>query len=227
MAIPSTETEYFLNLAPGKQQRILEAAIHEFAERGYESASMNTVVKSAGISKGALFKYFRSKTGLFAFVYRMALDQVKAYLRTVRDNSREENFFVRLEKIMRAGVEFIQCRPGLARIYYRIVYTGDAPEKQKLLKDIRGESLKFIQSLVQQAMDRNELRPDLDPTVCAFVLECILDRFIQVHHLEFMDPTLKLCGASADTSDQWIRQIVHMIRIGLQPISSQTRKESS
>ena len=77
MGIESTETRMFLQLDTEKQQRVLEAAIDEFAERGYEKASMNTVVKKAGISKGALFKYFGNKSGLFAFVYRIALNHVK------------------------------------------------------------------------------------------------------------------------------------------------------
>lgn len=215
MAIEPSETQLFLNLDPDKQQRILNAAIHEFADKGFDSASMNVVVKQAGISKGALFNYFKSKTGLFAFVYRMALEQVKQYLRTVRDSTCEENFFVRLEKIMQAGVSFINRHPGLARIYYRIIYTGDSPYKNDILKDIHGESLRFIESLVRQGIARGELRPDLDPGLCAFALECVLDRFIQAHHLEFMDSAIHLCEGSPADSSRWIRRFIDMVQHGM------------
>lgn len=81
-------TRMFLNLESKKQQRIVEAAVDEFAGKGYARASMNVVVERAGISKGALFKYFQSKSGLFTFVYRMAFNQVKDYLRAVRAKTR-------------------------------------------------------------------------------------------------------------------------------------------
>jgi TetR/AcrR family transcriptional regulator len=211
----STETKMFLQLPAQKQNRIVDAAIAEFAEKSYDHASMNVVVEKAGISKGALFKYFQSKSGLFAYVYRMALSRVKDYLRGVRDESSEAPFFQRLEMIMRAGIDFIQCHPRLARIYYRIILTGDSPYKKEILAELREESLKFIQSFVQQGIERGELRSDLNPRMAAFVLEAVLDRFMQAHHVEFLDHSLNLCQASTVESEQWIGEMVELFRKGM------------
>ena len=215
MGIESTETKMFLQLDTEKQQRVLEAAIDEFSDRGYEKASMNVVVQKAGISKGAIFKYFGSKGGLFAFIYRIALNQVKDYLRTVRDESYSENFFKRLEKIMTAGVDFVHRHPGLARIYYRIIFTGDGPYKSEILEELHRESLKFIQSIVEEGIQQGDLRPDIDPATTAFVLECVLDRSLQAQ-LQFLDHSLKLHGASEEESHQWIQKIVELFKRGLE-----------
>ena len=51
----------FNELEKEKQDRIIEAAIKEFAEYGYENGSTNRIVKECGISKGSLFKYFENK----------------------------------------------------------------------------------------------------------------------------------------------------------------------
>jgi TetR/AcrR family transcriptional regulator len=59
----------FLSLHPEKQERILNAALKEFAQKGYENASTNEIVKSAGISKGLLFHYFNNKKELYLFLY--------------------------------------------------------------------------------------------------------------------------------------------------------------
>jgi len=59
----------FLSLNPEKQERILNAALKEFAQKGYENASTNEIVKSAGISKGLLFHYFKNKKELYLFLY--------------------------------------------------------------------------------------------------------------------------------------------------------------
>ncbi len=54
-ALPSPGTELFRSLRPEKQEKVFQAAVHEFAINGYRNASMNSVVKAAGISKGSLF----------------------------------------------------------------------------------------------------------------------------------------------------------------------------
>jgi TetR/AcrR family transcriptional regulator len=61
--------EKLKSLEPEKRERIINAAMGEFALRGYEKASTNEIVKKAGISKGLLFHYFRSKKKLFLFLF--------------------------------------------------------------------------------------------------------------------------------------------------------------
>lgn len=64
----------FLSLKPEKQERILNAAIKEFAKKGYKNTSTDEIVKEANISKGALFHYFNSKKDLFLFLYDHTLE---------------------------------------------------------------------------------------------------------------------------------------------------------
>ena len=61
-------TNQFLNLEAEKQNRIIQAAITEFAQNTYVNASTNRIVKACGISKGSLFKYFIDKEDLYFFL---------------------------------------------------------------------------------------------------------------------------------------------------------------
>ncbi|MCR4718115.1 MAG: TetR/AcrR family transcriptional regulator [Firmicutes bacterium] len=54
----------------GEQERTTIAAIHkaataEFLEKGFKSASLRNIVKTAGVTTGALYGYYDSKEGLF------------------------------------------------------------------------------------------------------------------------------------------------------------------
>jgi len=69
-------TEKFAALEPAKQERILSAALEEFAEQGYERASTNRIVKKAGIGKGMLFYYFKSKRELFEYLIEYGISFV-------------------------------------------------------------------------------------------------------------------------------------------------------
>src|SRR3954469_24062736 len=50
--------------AGARPDEILDAALAEFTERGFEAARMEDIAKRAGISKGGVYLYFPSKTAL-------------------------------------------------------------------------------------------------------------------------------------------------------------------
>jgi len=50
--------------AEARPDEILDAALAEFTERGFEAARMEDIAKRAGISKGGIYLYFSSKTAL-------------------------------------------------------------------------------------------------------------------------------------------------------------------
>ena len=48
-----------------RKNQILEAAFKVFVEKGYSKATMDDIVDSSGLSKGALYHYYKSKKDLF------------------------------------------------------------------------------------------------------------------------------------------------------------------
>ena len=59
------------------RRKILDAAIAEFAARGYEAASTNRICRQAEISKGLLFHYYRSKKTLFCEVVKQCVEDME------------------------------------------------------------------------------------------------------------------------------------------------------
>ena len=211
----------FEKLEPDLRHRIFDAAMREFGRFGYGAASMNRLVKVAGISKGAIFKYFGTKAGLFEYIYRSILEEVKEQLRTVRDSTSNAPFFERLEKVIWAGLELTSRRPLSAAIYYRVIYTGDAPHGNRILSEIQGISKRFLQGLLEDGVRNGELRQDIDTPKCAFIIQSALDRFLQAHYLEFMAPAIEGAEKKENpdpqaVSRQWIREIKDIFRQGLE-----------
>jgi AcrR family transcriptional regulator len=68
----------FLNLPIDARSRLLDLAMKEFAERGFDDASLNEILSRAGISKGAYYYYFDDKEDLFATAVEGALDRMLA-----------------------------------------------------------------------------------------------------------------------------------------------------
>jgi len=66
--------DVFHALEAKKQKRIIDAALREFADKGYKQASTNTIAANAQIGKGMLFYYFGSKEELFDFVCEYTIE---------------------------------------------------------------------------------------------------------------------------------------------------------
>jgi TetR/AcrR family transcriptional regulator len=62
------------------QERILEAALKEFADKGFAGARVDTIARQARINKRMLYHYFGDKEGLFREVLRRKIAQRRAWL---------------------------------------------------------------------------------------------------------------------------------------------------
>ena len=116
--------ERFDNLDPDKQQRLFEAAADEFADHGFEDASLNRILDGAGMSKGSLYYYFNDKGDLFATVVERATTAlVKLVGGFTLDELTAESFWPALEGAMRRSADYMQRNDWfvkLGRSFYRM-----------------------------------------------------------------------------------------------------------
>ena len=64
----------FTQLPQQKQLQIINAALEEFAQYGFDHASTNRIVQASEISKGSLFNYFGSKKKLYLSLAKYCID---------------------------------------------------------------------------------------------------------------------------------------------------------
>ncbi len=67
----------FHSLEADKQTRIINAALSEFAVKGFKRASTNIIAEKAQIGKGMLFYYFGNKEELFNFLCQYTIEFIK------------------------------------------------------------------------------------------------------------------------------------------------------
>lgn len=85
--------------APLRQQQILECAKKVFAERGYHAANISHICAEAGIGRGTLYQYFRSKKDVFAAILGQTLERVRRLL-----EERRPEHLPRPERLVRSAV---------------------------------------------------------------------------------------------------------------------------
>jgi len=206
----------FEKLSAEKQERITRVAVEEFSRNGFHGTSTNTIVDRLGIAKGSIFKYFGDKNGLFRFIFTMSLEKVKSYLREVRDRTESESLFVRLEETLRAGVRFVNKHPSLYRLYLRVMFERQIPHRDEILIALRKYSHDYLKSLLKTARERGEIRSDVDLDMAGFVLDAVMDRFLQAQAIQHLDAGLGLYGISSEDAEPWITFLVKSLRGGLE-----------
>ena len=91
-------TSTFFNLRPEKQERLLTAAAREFAAQPFHEASINSMIRAAGIPRGSFYMYFRDKEELFQYLVRESTEPLMLAFR---------------ELLTRSGGDLFDAIPGL------------------------------------------------------------------------------------------------------------------
>ena len=67
-------TSTFFNLPEEKRKKLLKAAKEEFSAVPFEEASINKIIRSAGIPRGSFYMYFEDKRDLFLYIIRQFIE---------------------------------------------------------------------------------------------------------------------------------------------------------
>lgn len=91
-----------------RPQEITEAAFDAFAEKGYAATRVNDVAKRAGVSKGLMYLYFKTKEELFKAVVRsVVIPKLDALIVAVERSDKTSEEFLR-----GPFLEFARAVPG-------------------------------------------------------------------------------------------------------------------
>lgn len=74
-----------------KREAILIEALHVFASRGYQCASMSQIASASGISDQALYAYFEDKESLFSALIQQFLDKAAQSFLSLSTESNSSN----------------------------------------------------------------------------------------------------------------------------------------
>ena len=205
----------FNKLDDSKKSKILDAAVDEFSLHGFRQASVNRMVDRIGIAKGSLFQYFGSKEGLFKVIFNYAVDLVRQTLRQVKRETSGQDFFTRIRESTLAGIRFIKRHPRVYRIYLKMIFQEDFPLRAEFLQQVHLFSAEYLRPIVEDGIARGDLRADLDPDMAVFLLDALMDRFLQAYCVPFLDAGAQIYQAADSDLDRKVAGFVDMLRLGM------------
>lgn len=82
------------------QERIVDASIKLFIEKGYEQTTIQDILDALNLSKGGLYHHFKSKEEILEAVKQKRAQYAADMLRDLIQNTKAENAKEKLKKIM-------------------------------------------------------------------------------------------------------------------------------
>lgn len=152
--------EKFLAIDEGKRGRILNAALKEFAGKGYEAASTNSIAKEADISKGLLFHYFTSKKALYFYLFDYSVDRIMDEIRR-SVHTEERDAFVKLRQLAGMKLAIMDDYPDLFR-FLESVYLETSPEVKAEMDERSKRLLLSEYGTMFGNVDKSKFREGID-----------------------------------------------------------------
>jgi AcrR family transcriptional regulator len=150
------------------RERIVEIAIQAFAELGYETTTNKYIASEAGITTGALYHYFDSKTLMYQAAYEHVQQAIYERLAGALDGI--DGFVARLEAVLEAAHELNGDQPSLARfIGAARVDMARNDELRAALGRPDGPGFTFFDTLVDDGIASGEIAPAQRRLVLAFI----------------------------------------------------------
>lgn len=147
-----------------KKDKLIKAALDEFTQKSYDEASLNNIIKNAGISKGSFYYHFKNKKDLYTYIYlEVANAKISFFnkeLKNYVEEMKDKNIFEVLKLYGRLGFKFAREYP----IYYQLAKRLFEEKNKELMAHIRNQFTHFsdniVDNLIERAIERKEIRDD-------------------------------------------------------------------
>jgi AcrR family transcriptional regulator len=160
----------FFNLPEQKRQIIVDVAIEEFAENGFEAASINRIVANSGIAKGSFYQYFADKLDLFMHLVDILAQEKSVYFQDKHPPGNNLDTFQFYRWLVKTGMGFNATNPRLVQAISRVLLS-EGLFYSKEFAVYREQSTQMLTAMLQQAIERGEVDPSIDVELAMMIIE--------------------------------------------------------
>lgn len=141
---------------PQKRRAILQQAIRTFAELGFRGSDVQVIADRAGVGKGTVYRYFRSKEDLFWATTYEVLQRLQAHMLAAMERADGPSRKIRAACVAYAG--FFQADPHYLEIFVqdRAEFRGAAPEAHRQQHE---RMIEHFADIMQQGIAAGEFHP--------------------------------------------------------------------
>jgi AcrR family transcriptional regulator len=210
----------FLNLPEEKREGIVNAAIDEFAEFGFEASSINRIVANSGISKGSFYQYFEDKMDVFKYLMDVIAKEKTEYFKGKHPPGNNMDTFQYFRWMVKTGMEFGLAHPRIIQAAWRVLL-GEGYYYGQNLAEYRQKTKQALTSMIQQAIERSEVDPSVDVELAVMIMETWSNAITTYVLNEGMQQKDVLKWMRAPKTQETIDKLLYVMEYGLRKTESE------
>lgn len=145
------------------KESIFKSAISVFSRRGYTSATMDDIALDAGVAKGTLYYYFKSKQEIFNFIISEGLERIKMQLRN--EVSTQKKPLDKLKKAWEIQINLIYDNKDLFKVIMSQMWGKEIRHLE--LRSMIQKYISEIEVYISEAMETGQIKK-ADPSFIAY-----------------------------------------------------------
>jgi AcrR family transcriptional regulator len=163
-------TGIFDRISNEKQEKILNIAINEFAEKGFLNSRIKEIAIRADISYGSMYSYFPTKDDLLRTIILRNIEfQKNVFKETITG---DDDIFSDIKSFFLVTLKIAEEKPELIAIWRDIAQSYHTKFLSEIL-ELEKEGLNIISDLIRTGIDRKILSPDIKVDTSAYVIDSI------------------------------------------------------
>ncbi|WP_319415208.1 TetR/AcrR family transcriptional regulator [Marispirochaeta aestuarii] len=141
------------------KQKIHDAALKLFAEKGYTSCSMSIVAETVGVKKATLYSHFKNKEEIFRLILETIISRHEKSVNRLVDNAAQQNSILYLQTIFFDYIKF--CKGNIEVDFWTRFYYFPPEELEEEILRKTHEYERLFQSrlidIIQSGINRGEI----------------------------------------------------------------------
>lgn len=162
--------------------KILDSAAQTFLRRGLARASLSDIARVAGVTRGAVYGHFKSKSALFDAIFDHAALPADPFLLEWHDNRRDPLGHLKSELIRLLGkvLRNSEARQLYSVIHSRCEITRETRDFWEKVHSGRKLAEQRIETALNDARLNRQLPDDIDVRhLAVFVHACLMGYFVR------------------------------------------------
>jgi AcrR family transcriptional regulator len=207
----------FNGLPREKKERVLNAATDLFAERGFHRTEMDEIARRAGISKGSLYNYFKSKDELFLHICNLGIHGFRESV--WQEIPLDWDIYRQVEELFRREVPLILGHPQNFQIYLNLASSGMKKFANRYTRKGEEFAVERLKELLRQGIESGIVRKDLDVAYAAFMINSLSIMFMaslisghfQIRFKEYLEIEGELTREKIEENLNRIIRFIHQL----------------
>lgn len=140
---------------PDRGQKILDAAAHLIAERGYHAVSLADIGAEAGIVGSGVYRHFAGKAAILVELFERVIDGLLADQQVITES--ETDVATAFERLIDGQVDFVVGQRAIAQVYHHEIANLPDLDRRRLRRKQRIYVEGWVILLEEQRADLDDV----------------------------------------------------------------------